>query len=312
MKLSIIIPVYKVEAYLDFCLKSIARQNVDDCEVILVDDGSPDGSGALCDEWARKAHLFHVVHSEKNQGLSAARNKGLDLACGDFVTFVDSDDYLSPGTLGSNLKLLESMPEADVLEYPVCVDHGTQQSYHYVPGKCEAVSFKDWVTQKGYLHSYACNKIYRRSLWNGQRFPEGRLFEDVFTIPSVLRRARAILRSDKGLYYYCNRKDSISHNVTPRSIDDLLQAHLQLYHDMTDFPEISEKALDDLYLCLCNPQIVRLQMGGSACIPDRRIPLRRALFTRRPANYHLKAILKSVSGKNYCTLMAKARKILKK
>ena len=118
MKLSIIIPVYKVEAYLDFCLKSIARQNVDDCEVILVDDGSPDGSGALCDEWARKAHLFHVVHSEKNQGLSAARNKGLDLACGDFVTFVDSDDYLSPGTLGSNLKLLESMPEADVLEYP--------------------------------------------------------------------------------------------------------------------------------------------------------------------------------------------------
>ena len=116
----------------------------------------------------------------------------------------------------------------------------------------------------------------------------------------------------RGLYYYCNRKGSISHTVTPRGIEDLLQAHLQLYRNVSARPDIPEKALDDLYLCLCNPQIVSLQMGGPLCIPDRKIPLHRALFTRRPANYHLKAILKSLSGKKYCKLMAQTRKMLRK
>ena len=98
MKLTIIIPVYKVEAYLDFCLKSIARQNVEDYEVILVDDGSPDRSGALCDAWVRKDGRFRVIHCPENRGLSAARNRGLDEAHGEYVTFVDSDDYISPHT----------------------------------------------------------------------------------------------------------------------------------------------------------------------------------------------------------------------
>mgnify|MGYP000532574829 CR=1 FL=1 len=125
MKLTIIIPVYKVEAYLDFCLKSIVRQNVEDYEVILVDDGSPDGSGALCDAWLRKDRRFRVIHCLENRGLSAARNKGLDAAQGEYVTFIDSDDYISPNTLQANMELLALHPEADVLEYPVCVYHGT-------------------------------------------------------------------------------------------------------------------------------------------------------------------------------------------
>jgi len=108
MKLTIIIPVYKVEAYLDFCLKSIARQNVEDCEVILVDDGSPDRSGALCDAWVRKDGRFRVIHCPENRGLSAARNRGLDEAHGEYVTFVDSDDYISPHTLQANMELLAS------------------------------------------------------------------------------------------------------------------------------------------------------------------------------------------------------------
>ena len=127
MKLTIIIPVYKVEAYLDFCLKSIARQNVEDYEVILVDDGSPDRSGALCDAWVRKDGRFRVIHCPENRGLSAARNRGLDEARGEYVTFVDSDDYISPHTLQANMELLALHPEADVLEYPVCVYHARQK-----------------------------------------------------------------------------------------------------------------------------------------------------------------------------------------
>ena len=312
MKLSIIIPVYRVETYLDFCLKSSVQQNVDDCEVILVNDGSPDRSGDICDEWCRKNRNFQVIHCAQNKGLSAARNKGIEKAHGEYITFIDSDDYLSPNTLKSNLELLEKAPDVDVLEYPVCVEHGAESSYHYVPGKGEVVSFPEWMTRKGYMHSYAWNKLYRRTLWEKKRFPEGKLFEDVYTIPFILQQAGHILRSNRGLYYYCNRKGSISHTVTPRGIEDLLQAHLQLYRNVSAHPDIPEKALDDLYLCLCNPQIVSLQMGGSLCIPDRKIPLHRALFTRRPANYHLKAILKSLSGKKYCKLMAQTRKMLRK
>ena len=148
MKLTIIIPVYKVEAYLDFCLKSIARQNVEDYEVILVDDGSPDRSGALCDAWVRKDGRFRVIHCPENRGLSAARNRGLDEAHGEYVTFVDSDDYISPHTLQANMELLALHPEADVLEYPVCVYHGTAKAYRYTPGTCEITDYTGWHTAK--------------------------------------------------------------------------------------------------------------------------------------------------------------------
>ena len=111
MKLTIIIPVYKVEAYLDFCLKSIARQNLEDYEVILVDDGSPDRSGALCDAWVRKDGRFRVIHCPENRGLSAARNRGLDEARGKYVTFVDSDDYISPHTLQANMNCWPCTPK---------------------------------------------------------------------------------------------------------------------------------------------------------------------------------------------------------
>ena len=312
MKLTIIVPVYKVEAYLDFCLKSICRQKIADCEIILVDDASPDRSGELCDHWAEKDKRIRVVHNLQNGGLSAARNKGLDMARGEFVTFVDSDDYLSPYTLKANLTMLEQNPDADVVEYPVCVHHGADKGYKYVPGARTKVSYAGWIQQKGYMHSYACNKIYRRSLWNSCRFPEGKLFEDVFTIPIVLQSARHILRSDKGLYYYCSRKGSISNTLNEKSINDWLQASLQLYNTMADSADLSDKDKDDLYLCMCNPQILRIQFGGTLCIPERKIPLRRALFTRRPLNRRVKAILKALSGRNYCGIVAHTRKALRR
>ncbi|MCD8317967.1 MAG: glycosyltransferase [Paraprevotella sp.] len=312
MKLTIIVPVYKVEAYLDFCLKSIARQDVADSEIILVDDCSPDRCGAICDEWARKDPRFRVLHNLKNEGLSTARNRGLDIAQGEYITFIDSDDYLSPETLRPNMEQLEMHPEADVLEYPVCVYHGTEQAYRYVPGHHETLSYSEWIRQKGYQHSYAWNKIYRRSLWKTNRFPKGKWFEDVFTIPFVLQQARGILRTDRGLYFYCCRKGSISNTLCSKSINDLLQAHLQLYNTLSHNSDLSEKDLDDFYLGLCNPQIVHIQFGGSLYIPERRIPLCRALFTRRPLNYRIKAVLKALSGDKYCSIVARTRKALNK
>lgn len=311
MKLSVIVPVYQVKPYLDFCLKSIVQQNLDDYEVILVDDCSPDGCGDICDDWAKKDSRFKAVHLPENKGLSVARNKGLETARGEYVTFVDSDDYLSPRTLGTNLDILTGHPEADVLEYPVRVHHGTEKAYQYQPGHGEASDYAGWVHRKGYIHSYAWNKIYRRSLWKEVRFPEGRWFEDLFTVPSVLRQARRIISSDQGLYYYCDRKGSISRSLCEKGVKDLLQARLQLYRMSQDETGLMENDLDEIYLRLCDSQILSIRLGIPHHIPERSIPLSRALFARRPWNYHIKAVLKAVCGKRYCPIVAQTPKALR-
>lgn len=312
MKLSVVIPVYKVEAYLDFCLKSVVRQGVDDCEIILVDDASPDGSGALCDTWARKNPRFRVIHCTENRGLSVARNNGLDAATGEYVTFVDSDDYISPHALQANMDLLARYPEADVVEYPVCVYHGTPEAYRYTPGACEITDYAGWVHGRGYVHCYAWNKIYRLSLWNGLRFPEGKWYEDIFTVPSALRRARYILRSDKGLYFYRGREGSISNTLCDKGIKDLFQSNFLLYRLLKNETDLNDTDLDEVYLRLCDHQIVWMQHGGGLCVPERKIPLRRALFARRPLNYRVKAILKALCGKRYCAVVARTREVLRR
>lgn len=312
MTLSIIVPVYKVEKYLDFCLKTICRQQVDSCEIILVDDCSPDRSGAICDEWAARDTRIRVVHCPTNGGLSAARNAGLDIARGEYITFVDSDDYIAPSTLQENMELLKQHREADVLEYPVCVHHGTQSAYRYRPGNNRMENFTGWVKRKGYVHSYAWNKIYRRSLWQNRRFPVGKLFEDCYTIPYLLKDAECILCSNRGLYYYCSRKGSISNTLAIRNERDLLQSNLELWNILHRDERLSEKDRDEIYLTLCNNQIVYLQLGGRQIIPERKIPFRRALLTKRPGRMYIKAVMKSLCGKKYCKIVAETRKIMKK
>ena len=117
MKLSIIIPVYRVEATLNRCVESVTNQSFDDFEVILVDDGSPDKCPQMCDEWAQKDPRITVIH-QTNAGLSAARNAGIDRAQGDYLTFVDSDDFIGTETLG---EVVEQLDDNDILEYPVAV-----------------------------------------------------------------------------------------------------------------------------------------------------------------------------------------------
>ena len=118
MTLSIIIPVYNVEQHLERCIQSIVSQLPDDCEILLIDDGSTDRCGVLCDELQQRHHMIRAVH-QHNQGLSAARNRGLDIAQGEYITFIDSDDELCFHTLKENLAHLLAHPEADMLEYPV-------------------------------------------------------------------------------------------------------------------------------------------------------------------------------------------------
>jgi len=150
VKLSIIIPVYCVEATLDRCLQSIANQPFGDYEVILVDDGSPDGCPAICDQWAAHDNRIHVVH-QANGGLSAARNTGLDLAQGDFVTFIDSDDYLAETTLADIMPMADGV---DLLEYPIWKFYGSiDQTLLSFPNQSYDNTTQYWLQTKAYLHT---------------------------------------------------------------------------------------------------------------------------------------------------------------
>ena len=154
-----VIPVYRVEAFLRKCVDSVVLQEVDDMEIILVDDCSPDGSGRLCDTLACSDARIRVVHRGQNGGLSAARNSGLDVATGDCITFVDSDDFLSPSTYRACLQAMMSR-QADCVEFPVMKRYGSENAEEYKPSLGEVEeTFDEWYERRGYVHSYAWNKI---------------------------------------------------------------------------------------------------------------------------------------------------------
>ena len=210
--LSIIIPVYKTESTLDRCMESIVRQEYQDWEAILVDDGSPDGCPAICDEWGRRDPRISVVH-QKNGGLSAARNAGLERVRGEYITFVDSDDYLSPDVLQKLMLHLSAHPDYDILEYSMLRfdDHGEQpflslEEQVYDDGQAY------WLGERAYLHTYACNKIFRKSgdrdRRDIQKYPDGfvnvdEAYDDVHHVArySFTQCPNAVFAKEHGLLH---------------------------------------------------------------------------------------------------------------
>ena len=249
MKLSIIIPVYLVEATLNRCIQSVVSQLFADFELLLIDDGSPDSCPQMCDDWAGKDRRIKVVH-QPNGGLSAARNTGLDMAQGDYVTFIDSDDYLAEGTLEA---LMNRMAGNDMLEYPIWQFYGSSRQKLLTWDDHIYNDINDyWLNGQAYLHTYACNKVFRRELFDGLRFPVGRVFEDFYMLPQLLRRCRQIATTSQGLYYYCWNGQGITANANGQQLRQLLEAHLT-----------AQMPIDDrYYLHLLNIQMDVYELTG--------------------------------------------------
>lgn len=210
-KLSVIVPIYKVEPFLKKCVESILSQDYDNLEVILVDDGSPDDCPKICDEYATMDCRVKVIH-KSNGGLCSARNAGLDVANGDYVTFVDSDDYIEPYAYSSMMsymadnqldiigggyryfrpwktvnKMLEAPMDGSfkILRSEAALDELYFGSQMFLP-----ITIMVW------------NKIYRKSLFNNLRFPEGYIFEDTLITPMLLNQAKKIGVLNKLVYTY--------------------------------------------------------------------------------------------------------------
>lgn len=195
---SIIVPVYNVEKYLDKCLESILRQTFKDFECIIIDDGSPDNSNIIIDKYVKLDQRFKVIH-QKNMGLSAARNTGLDIAQRNYIVFVDSDDYIADEYLEKfALKIADT--DADIV---IC---GFVEAYKdYEKNKVFAVESTEVIKQNilaDVWPSYVWNKCYKKDLFGDIRFPIGRVYEDLLTIPAVCLNAKRIECIPDKLYYY--------------------------------------------------------------------------------------------------------------
>ena len=216
-KITIIVPVYKVEPYIRRCVESIIGQTYRQIEVILVDDGSPDNCGAICDEYARVDSRITVIHTE-NEGVYIARNKALDVATGDYLMFVDSDDWVEPDFCETALKLaLENNVQMVAFMYNNVFEGRDNSITEKRPvvfrktGCMEASeAVRHLILRDSPIASYLCNKLFKRSLFDGFRFPEGRVLQDQAATYLMMLRAGRIYVSDAVLYNYLQHPGSIT------------------------------------------------------------------------------------------------------
>ncbi len=271
MKLSVIIPVYKVEMSLEKCVESVIRQDYHNLEVILVNDGSPDNCPAICNRLADGDRRISVVH-KTNGGLSSARNAGIEVARGAYITFVDSDDTLHPGTLDLLMNTIATHPEYDILEYPILSHEGTARKGTWEMGEKHYVDMDEyWFSTKAYQHTYACNKIYKKSLFNEVRFPVGRTFEDVWTYPQLLKKAKTVATTDNGLYEYAYNQNGITAKAGKKELSSLLEAHCDIIGNERFSP--THPLFVQYYMHVVNIQLDVFRLGGKIMLPRcHRLP----------------------------------------
>lgn len=226
--ISVIVPVYSVEAYLDRCVQSIVTQSYDNLEIILVDDGSPDNCGAMCDAWAVKDPRVQVIHKE-NGGLSDARNAGIRVCTGEYVVFADSDDYLSPEMI-ERLYLAARNADAKMAVCDInCItdsgvptgeSEGSPVADEVLPSREVLARF---YRSHGWFYIVAWNRLYHRSLLSDKTFPVGKWHEDEFTAAQLVWAAGTVASiAYPGYNYVTKREGSIMQNRDdPRRLDGL-------------------------------------------------------------------------------------------
>lgn len=225
-KISIIVPVYNVEEYIHRCIDSILAQTFKEFELILVDDGSPDQSGKICDEYARNDNRIRVIH-KKNGGLSDARNAGIAVAQGDYFGFVDSDDYIESD-------MYEELLEACIVHNSKIAMCGRYNVYeNEIQPFFSFEGFKVWNSREAIeklltwdnIDSSACDKLFSRNLFEELRFPVGKYNEDIYIMTQIIHQAGKIVHIGDAKYYYFHRLDSITtENFSEKKLD-LLEAN---------------------------------------------------------------------------------------
>ena len=297
--ISVIVPVYKVEAYLDRCVQSIVDQTYRNLEIILVDDGSPDNCGAMCDAWAEKDSRIKVIHKE-NGGLSDARNAGMAVATGEYMGFIDSDDYLA----AEMYQLLFDRMQCDGSDIAACgvemvFEDGTPARMLTKEGSgvlnreeaMAAIADESWLKQPVWY------KLYKAKLVRDIPFPVGKYHEDVFWSYRAVARAKKVSVFDTACYFYVQRGSSIMGEAYSLKRLDAMEAKEQrLAFLEKEFPELAEKSKTDLmFSCLYHGQLALIHLKE----PEKQQALEQLknIFGRTPLE------LKGLSVTHKCWLM---------
>lgn len=260
--ISVIVPVYKVEPYLDKCISSIANQTYTNMEIILVDDGSPDNCPAMCDAWAEKDNRIRVLH-QRNQGGGAARNAGLDFASGGLIAFVDSDDYIAPDMYAHLYELLKA--GADIAECGYVEVAGDDavfacgyETRSYTAQEAMAEHIRD-----RFFRQLIWNKLYRRHVMDGIRFPTDKKIDDEFFTYRVLGNANTLIHSTKVCYAYRQQPESVMHSMPISKRIQAVEAKTQRHtYIKNHFPELTDLSARDLWFtCIYQGQLALRELN---------------------------------------------------
>lgn len=243
--ITIIVPVFNVEKYLCCCIESILCQSYWNIEILLIDDGSQDNGGEICEEYAGKDSRIRVFHTE-NRGLSAARNLGLQEANGKYIGFVDSDDWIEPDMFDSLLeRILTTGADISVCGYWREADRSVRQVHFrdaLYTGEESLVAFVH-----GEMGNITWNKLYRKELFEGISYPVGRYFEDVFTTCRIISKCGAVVVNDSPEYHYRQRADSIVRTYSGKHLCDYADAHLLRFNYLREeHPQIFEENKEEI------------------------------------------------------------------
>ncbi|MEA5007115.1 glycosyltransferase [Clostridium tyrobutyricum] len=249
-KISVIIPIFNVARYLCKCINSIINQTYSNLEIILVDDGSTDNCGFICDNYSLKDNRIKVIHKE-NGGLSDARNTGLDKATGDYVSFIDSDDYINKEFYLTLVNMIIKY-NADIAQCEFLKVYENYSNKYdlksYNDDNITVLSNKEALNNlfnENYVNTVVVwNKIYRRKLFKNIRYPKGKVHEDEYTTYKLLFNAGKIVSTSKKMYYYLQRSNSImGKGFNIKSLDKLEAYHHQVifYNDKKLF-ELADMA----------------------------------------------------------------------
>lgn len=301
-KVSIIVPVYNVEKYLEKCLDSLVKQTLDEVEILVVNDGSTDCSEKIIQSFQKKFPLKIRSFNKENGGLSDARNFGLDRATGDYIGFVDSDDYITENMFQEMYSLaVKNMAEMVICNLQKVDENGTvTQKLTQIPNLPEVIILKDHFSVFADLSYFACNKIFKKDLFNGMRFQKNKHFEDIELIPKLLLKSKILAQTQSYHYQYFERTNSISKTHSLKGLDILeaiksVESTFKVSQYAAQSSELKNfKILEGIYTFLAYSAFVKedevgRKLHNAYCkfIKENKITFREILFYKRYGKNYL-------------------------
>lgn len=256
-KVSIIVPIYKVEKYLNKCIDSIVNQTYNNLEIILVDDGSPDNCPKICDEYAKKDNRIKVVHKQ-NKGVSSARNTGLDISTGDYIMFIDGDDYIELNMIECMLK---NMFDNNV-DIVICnINYVFKEKEFIKYNESDQIlnnyeAMKEFISD-GIVQAVVWNKLYKKSILKNMKFVINKVHEDELFSYEVISRVNNIYYNSNAFYNYVQREDSITGKFSIKRLDGVDAAYQIMNSMKENYPSLYiQEKINFLNLCIYSYQMI--------------------------------------------------------